>query len=99
MATSLELSTEQVANFHDDGWEKSHSSLRAATALSRKDGDPGAGDEVRTTGTAPSIAALFNDFGLRQLLEECLEAPVPEVQQGQIALLFPGNAVNQSNPK
>ena len=71
----------------------------AWTALSRKDGDPGAGDEVRTTGTAPSIAALFNDFGLRQLLEECLEAPVPEVQQGQIALLFPGNAVNQSNPK
>ena len=71
----------------------------AWTALSRKDGDPGAGDEVRTTGTAPSIAALFNDFGLRQLLEDCLEAPVPEVQQGQIALLFPGNAVNQSNPK
>ena len=50
----------------------------AWTALSRKDGDPEAGDEVRTTGTAPSIAALFNDFGLRQLLEDCLEAPVPE---------------------
>ena len=33
VATSLELSTEQVANFHDDGCEKSHSSLRAATAF------------------------------------------------------------------
>ena len=35
VATSLELSTEQVASFHDDGCEKSHSSLRAATAFGR----------------------------------------------------------------
>jgi hypothetical protein len=33
------------------------------------------------------------------LLERSLEAVVPEAQSGQIALLFPGNAVNQSNPK
>ena len=29
------------------------------------------------------------------LLERSLEAVVPEAQSGQIALLFPGNAVNQ----
>jgi hypothetical protein len=71
----------------------------AWTALSRKDGDPEAGGEVRSTGTAASIRALFNDSGLRELLEISLAAPVPEAQSGQIALLFPGNAVNQSNPK
>jgi hypothetical protein len=71
----------------------------AWTALSRKDGDPAAADEVRSTGTSPSIRALFNDTGLRKLLETSLATPVPTAQAGQIALLFPGNAVNQSNPK
>ena len=71
----------------------------AWTALSRKDGDAEAGDEVRSTGTSASIRALFNDCGVRELLETSLATPVSEVQSGQIALLFPGNAVNQSNPK